>query len=89
MQHGFKTWAEHKAIEQRRLLGLDANMPLPARQLATSLSITVVSPEHIPGMTRGHLDCLLRRDQSSWSAITMLIRKKRPVGLALAFSLPD
>src|SRR5579864_3440850 len=71
MKRGFKTWAEHEAIEQRRHLGLGANVPLPATQLATYFGITIVSPEHIPGMTREHLECLLQRDQSSWSAITV------------------
>jgi hypothetical protein len=37
MQRGFKTWAEHQAIEQRRRLGLGANVPLPATQLAAHL----------------------------------------------------
>jgi hypothetical protein len=71
MQRGFKTWAEHEAIEQRRHLGLDANMPLPALQLAAYLGITIVSPEHIPEMSQEHLECLLQRDLSSWSAITV------------------
>ncbi len=71
MQRGFKTWAERQAIEQRRRLGLSANVPLPATQLAAYHGITIVSPEHIPGMTREHLECLLHRDQSSWSAITV------------------
>jgi len=73
MQRGFKAWAEHEAIEQRRRLGLGATVPLPATQLAAYLDITIVSPEHIPGMTREHLECLLQRDRSSWSAITVNI----------------
>ncbi len=71
MQRGFKTWAEHEAIEQRHRLGLDATVPLPATQLAAYFGITIVSPGHIPGMTREHLECLLQRDRSSWSAITV------------------
>jgi IrrE N-terminal-like domain len=71
MQRGFKAWAEHQAIEQRRRLGLGANVPLPARQFAAHLGITIVGPEHIPGMSREHLECLLHRDRSSWSAITV------------------
>ncbi len=71
MRRGFKTWAEHQAIELRRHLGLGADVPLPATQLATYFGITIVSPEHIPGMSREHLECLLQRDQSSWSAITV------------------
>ncbi len=55
MQRGFKTWAERQAIEQRRRLGLGANVPLPATQLAAYFGITIVSPEHIPGMSREHL----------------------------------
>ena len=71
MQRGFKAWAEREAIAQRRNLGLGANMPLPAVQLAAYLSITIISPEHIPGMSQEHLECLLQRDLSSWSAITV------------------
>jgi hypothetical protein len=70
MRRGFKAWAEHEAIEQRLQLGLDAHMPLSALQLAAALDITV-SPEHIPGMSQEHLECLLQRDRSSWSAITV------------------
>jgi hypothetical protein len=71
MRRGFKAWTEHEAIEQRRHLGLGANMPLPALQLAARLGITVVSPEQIPGMSQEHLECLLQLDRSSWSAITV------------------
>ncbi len=71
MQRGFKTWAERQAIEQRRHLGLEADAPLPAVQLAAYLSITIVSPGHIPGMSQEHLECLLQRDRLSWSAITV------------------
>src|SRR5205814_722657 len=73
MQRGFKTWAEHQAIERRLRLGLDAYMPLLATRLAAYLGITILSPEHIPGMTREHLECLLQGDRSSWSAITVNI----------------
>lgn len=71
MQRGFKTWAEQEAIAQRRNLGLGANAPLPALQLAAHLGITVISPGHIPGMSQEHLECLLQHDQSSWSAFTV------------------
>lgn len=73
MQRGFKAWAERQAIEQRHHLGLEADVPLPAAQLAAYLGITIVSPAHIPGMPQEHLECLLRHDQSSWSAITVSI----------------
>lgn len=73
MQRGFKTWAERQAVEQRCHLGLEADAPLPAAQLAAYLGITIVSPGHIPGMSQEHLECLLQRDQSSWSAITVSI----------------
>ena len=71
MQRGFKAWAEQQAIAQRRNLGLGANVPLPALQLAAHLGIIVVSPEHIPGMSQEHLECLLHRDRTSWSAFTV------------------
>lgn len=71
MRRGFKTWAENQSIEQRRHLCLGVGAPLPATQLAAYLGITIVSPEHIPGMSREHLECLLQRDRSSWSAFTV------------------
>src|SRR5437016_2907893 len=73
MQRGFKTWAEKQAIEQRRHLGLNGNMPLPASQLAAYHDIAIISPEQIRGMSREHLECLLQRDRSSWSAITVIV----------------
>ena len=38
MQRGFKTWAEQQAREQRRYLGLRADAPLPAAQLARAIA---------------------------------------------------
>ncbi len=73
MRRGFKTWAEQQAVEQRRNLSLGADAPLPAAQLASYLGIIVVGPGQIPGMSPEHLECLLQRDQSSWSAITVSV----------------
>ncbi len=75
MRHGFKTWAENQAIEQRCNLGLAADAPLPATQLASYLGITIIGPEQIPGISPGHLECLLQRDRFSWSAITVNVNK--------------
>jgi hypothetical protein len=71
MRWGFKAWAEQQAIEQRRNLGLEADAPLPAARLASYLKITLMGPEQIPGMSLEHLECLLQRDRSSWSALTL------------------
>jgi hypothetical protein len=71
MRRGFKTWAEQQAIVQRCNLGLAADAPLPAARLASYLDVIVVGPEQIPGMSPEHLECLLQRDRSSWSAITV------------------
>jgi IrrE N-terminal-like domain len=73
MRRGFKTWAEQQAIEQRRHLGLKADAPLSAVRLASYLGITVVDPGQVPGMSPEHLECLLQRDRSSWSAITVQV----------------
>lgn len=75
MQHGFKAWAERQAIEHRRHLGLEADVPLPAAQLAAYLGITIMGPAHIPEMSPEHLECLLQHDRSSWSAITISANK--------------
>ena len=71
MRHGFKTWAENQAKEQRQNLGLRAEAPLPARRLAVRMEIPILDPEQLPGMSPEHLDCLLRRDPWSWSAVTV------------------
>jgi IrrE N-terminal-like domain len=73
MRRGFKAWAENQAIEQRYNLGLESDVPLPAAQLASYLGITLIGPEQIPGMPLEHLECLLQRDRSSWSAFTLTV----------------
>jgi len=71
MRHGYKTWAENVAVEQRKLLHLTANAPLPARSLASRLEIAVIGPSQIPGITQEILSRLLRIDSDSWSAVTL------------------
>ncbi len=71
MRRGFKAWAEREAIEHRHHLDLKVDAPLPAAQLAASFGVSIISPELIPGMSQEHLECLLQRDKSSWSAITV------------------
>lgn len=71
MRRGFKMWAENQAKEQRLKLGLKEDAPLPARRLAARLEIPIFSPQQIPDMSAEHLDCLLRQDPWSWSAVTV------------------
>ena len=71
MRHGYKAWAERVALEQRKLLHLTGNAPLPARLLAEQLEIPVLSPTEILGITPDILARLLQVDIQSWSAITL------------------
>lgn len=70
MRRGFKTWAEKLAIEQRRLLALKPEDPLPARLLADFHDATIVEPVEIPGITQEILDSLLGIGSDGWSAVS-------------------
>lgn len=73
MQRGFKKWAEEKALEQRRGLGIRPEGPLLAKDLARNLKITIIEPGMIPGFSEmdefGHL---LTGGSDGWSAATLV-----------------
>jgi Zn-dependent peptidase ImmA (M78 family) len=71
MRRGFKSQAEDKAVELRKLLGLTARDCLPARKLAAALGIVLKAPREIPGMPAEALRVLLRGEASGWSAVTL------------------
>lgn len=70
MRRGFKTWAEKMALEQRRLLDLRPEDPLPARLLADFYDTIVVEPADLPGMTQDILGQLLGSGSEGWSAVS-------------------
>jgi|SRR5579859_5241851 len=72
MRRGFKARAEDVAVEQRRLLGLRPEDPLPWRLLADYLSALVIAPRDIPGMTDEISHQLISVDSNSWSATTIV-----------------
>lgn len=73
MQRGFKTRAENKALDIRRELNLAPIDPLPARAMLSYLDVIVTTPSQVPGMTQTMLTQLLKKDRSSWSALTFTI----------------
>ncbi|MGH7984309.1 MAG: ImmA/IrrE family metallo-endopeptidase [Candidatus Udaeobacter sp.] len=73
MRRGFKTWAERKSIDLRRLLGLQPLSPLPALRLAAHLSVIVIPPSAIPGIPADVLKTLLAEGQGNWSAVTIIV----------------
>ena len=70
-ERGFKAWCEREAERQRDALGLTATSTLDPRDVAVALDVIVVTPDAIPGVAVDDLDQLLRRDTSSWSAVTL------------------
>lgn len=71
MERGFKTWAENLAEGLRRDLGIAAVAPIDLAALAESLSVKLLTPRDIRGLSRGDLDWLLVRDPSGWSAASV------------------
>ena len=53
MRRGFKSWAEKKSIEFRRILGLQPFSAMPALRLAAHLGVIVIVPSAIPGIPAG------------------------------------
>lgn len=71
MKRGFKSWAEKKAEEYRILLGKKYYHSLSANELADHLRIKVITPKHIPNLSKKDSSILLNHDHNSWSAITI------------------
>lgn len=74
LERGFKTWAEKfaEALRKEMDLGLLDRMDLP--RLANLFGARLCTPHDIPGMSKEHLDQLLRIDTSGWSAVTIAAR---------------
>lgn len=76
MQRGFKKRAEEISIQQRNLLGLLPENPLPARELSKTLGVSLVTIDEIPNLPRQILHQLINVDAQSWSAVTISINQK-------------
>jgi len=72
MRRGFKSWAEKKSIEFRRILGLQPLSAMPALRLAAHLGVIVIGPSAIPGIPAEVVKCLLGECRGLWSAITIV-----------------
>ncbi|HKC69337.1 MAG TPA: ImmA/IrrE family metallo-endopeptidase [Bacteroidia bacterium] len=68
---GFRKKAEDHAVSFRETLGLEYHDHLPARVLAEHLSVPIICPSNIKGLSDHHLDVLLKPNKSKWSAATI------------------
>ena len=76
MKRGFKAEAERHAAFYRNELLLKERDPLPARDLAVHLKITLMTPSEIPGITDELLDVLLITGKNNWSAAILKCGEK-------------
>ncbi len=77
---GFKTWSENAAAGFRRDLQLPLVSALDPRVLAQHLGILVWTPHDVArlgNLDQEHVDQLLVRDSSSWSAVTLVVPSKK------------
>lgn len=68
---GFKTRCENLAETVRKDLALQAVAALAPELLASYLSVRLIEPKDIPGLSQQALDVLLRSDNADWSALTL------------------
>lgn len=78
-RRGFKAWCETTALQFRTALGLKADDPLPAEQLAAHIGLRVVDIRTVPGLPAASLHQLIEADPRSWSAVTMMLGDVRVV----------
>lgn len=77
MKHGFKAHAERVSAGYRETLGLQLHQPLPAKDLAEHLGITVLHPHEIPDLAVDHIGHLAATDDDDWSAFTLAADSRR------------
>lgn len=70
-EKGFKTWCENTAIEVRKRLGLASYEPLPPKQLAAELGVTLWSLNDVPGLPLATAQYLSSSVGDEWSAVTV------------------
>jgi Zn-dependent peptidase ImmA (M78 family) len=73
---GFKKRAEELSIQQREVLGLLPQNPLPCALLAGHLGIRLIAFESIPGISPELIEQLKYRNPESWSAFTICLNGK-------------
>lgn len=70
-KRGFKTLAENKSIEFRKVLGIGPSLPLPGITLANHLNVKVLYPDSIKGLEANEINCLKRGIESNWSGVAL------------------
>lgn len=73
-RRGFKSWCESVALQYRSVLGLQPTDRLSSPRLAAHLGVRVLAIEAVPGLPRGALTQLTKRDPASWSAVMLTHR---------------
>jgi Zn-dependent peptidase ImmA (M78 family) len=75
-ERGFKSWCERRAIEIRRALNLKQHEKLDPRLVAQHLDIRVWIVQDVPGLSPESMQLLTERENSTWSAITIVEGEK-------------
>lgn len=72
-RRGFKKFADDKAVELRKELGIKPTYPLSGLLLAEHLKAIVLYPNDVPGIDSGSLNQLLKGNDSEWSGVALHI----------------
>jgi hypothetical protein len=75
-KRGFKKFADDKAIELRKELGIKPSHPLPGLLLAEHLKAKVLHPKDVPGIDPATLNCLLKGNESEWSGVALHVNSQ-------------
>lgn len=70
-RRGFKAESERKAAHYRSVLELPKHAPLPARDLASLIDVSLKTPNEIPGLSMNALHTLLSKGTDNWSGATI------------------
>ncbi len=73
LERGFKSWCERSALGIRAELGIEAHLPLKARQLAEHLGVSLLTPGELSGLPEDILTQLMHTDPQGWSAVSFTI----------------
>ncbi len=79
LRRGFKAWCERAAAGYRRDLGLRPEDALNPLRLAGLLSVLVITPEVLTGLSASAAQHLCVTDADSWSAVTLIEGSKQLV----------
>lgn len=89
MNKGFKQWCENEAVNWRHQLSLYAYDPLEATQLAAVLNVSLLPPTEIPDFDASLLMRLSGRNDSGWSAATLVLPGYRPLIIYNPYHYPS